>query len=321
MSANLPRPPTSFGVINHEEQYSIWPTDRPTPAGWTRMGKVGTDLECLAHIKALPRAARPASRPSLLFDLTESELLTALARYSPDAPMKRVREFLRPPFKVERFPNLAAEVGPAAVPKVLADLWAQVRLGVSPAALARHFEAEMNRYADLWDQEQEAAGFDLAALGVPRLLGGPIKCGPASRVDDGAFRIKVNTTRVWGVVVSYGSVRVDHYKRNANGKYKDEKASRLEVEGTAFAGISGGPVQAYELKKVETNEKKCKATFTYFGLAEIPFVEGCGGVNRNGPLWTCACSGNNPGQNPDLGGEFPGGPGGGLDGGIVDGGF
>lgn len=38
-------------VINHEEQYSIWPADRDTPLGWTAVGKVGTKAECLAYIK------------------------------------------------------------------------------------------------------------------------------------------------------------------------------------------------------------------------------------------------------------------------------
>ncbi len=132
MSAKDQKQPTSFGVINHEEQYAIWPTGRPTLPGWTRTGKIGTDLECLEHIKTFPRPTKPAPQAALLFDLTESELVTALARYAPDAPIKRVREFLRPPFGVERFPNLAGEVGPRAVQKVLADLWAQVRLGVTP---------------------------------------------------------------------------------------------------------------------------------------------------------------------------------------------
>ncbi|MBC7911690.1 MAG: MbtH family protein [Pyrinomonadaceae bacterium] len=38
-------------VVNHEEQYSIWPADRETPLGWTDAGKSGTKEECLAFIK------------------------------------------------------------------------------------------------------------------------------------------------------------------------------------------------------------------------------------------------------------------------------
>ena len=38
-------------VLNHEEQYSIWPVDRENPLGWRDAGKSGPKEECLAHIK------------------------------------------------------------------------------------------------------------------------------------------------------------------------------------------------------------------------------------------------------------------------------
>ena len=38
-------------VVNHEEQYSIWPADRENPLGWTDVGKQGTREECDAYIK------------------------------------------------------------------------------------------------------------------------------------------------------------------------------------------------------------------------------------------------------------------------------
>jgi MbtH protein len=48
-------------VVNHEEQYSIWPTDRDTPAGWRDAGKSGSRTECLAHIKDVWTDMRPLS--------------------------------------------------------------------------------------------------------------------------------------------------------------------------------------------------------------------------------------------------------------------
>ena len=48
-------------VINHEEQYSIWPTYRPIPAGWTATGKRGNKAECLAHIDEVWTDMRPLS--------------------------------------------------------------------------------------------------------------------------------------------------------------------------------------------------------------------------------------------------------------------
>ena len=37
-------------VVNHEEQYSIWPAARQTPNGWREVDKVGTRAECLEYI-------------------------------------------------------------------------------------------------------------------------------------------------------------------------------------------------------------------------------------------------------------------------------
>jgi MbtH protein len=38
-------------VVNHEEQYSIWPADHENPLGWREVGKSGLKAECLAYIK------------------------------------------------------------------------------------------------------------------------------------------------------------------------------------------------------------------------------------------------------------------------------
>ena len=48
-------------VLNHEEQYSIWPADRENPAGWKDDGKKGTKAECLAYIKEVWTDMRPMS--------------------------------------------------------------------------------------------------------------------------------------------------------------------------------------------------------------------------------------------------------------------
>lgn len=48
-------------VINHEEQYSIWPADRELPLGWNAVGKTGTKAECLAYIEEVWTDMRPLS--------------------------------------------------------------------------------------------------------------------------------------------------------------------------------------------------------------------------------------------------------------------
>ena len=48
-------------VVNHEQQYSIWPSDRSNAVGWTDVGKSGTKAECLAYIKEVWTDMRPLS--------------------------------------------------------------------------------------------------------------------------------------------------------------------------------------------------------------------------------------------------------------------
>jgi MbtH protein len=48
-------------VINHEEQYSIWPSDRENPLGWNDVGKQGTKQECLDYIEEVWTDMRPLS--------------------------------------------------------------------------------------------------------------------------------------------------------------------------------------------------------------------------------------------------------------------
>ncbi len=46
-------------VVNHQEQYSIWPIDRELPLGWKLAGKTGTKKECLDYIGAVWTDMRP----------------------------------------------------------------------------------------------------------------------------------------------------------------------------------------------------------------------------------------------------------------------
>ncbi len=48
-------------VVNHEEQYSIWPADRENALGWNDVGKSGPKEECLSYIKEVWTDMRPLS--------------------------------------------------------------------------------------------------------------------------------------------------------------------------------------------------------------------------------------------------------------------
>jgi len=48
-------------VLNHEEQYSIWPVDRENAPGWRDEGTSGSKQECLDHIDKVWTDMRPLS--------------------------------------------------------------------------------------------------------------------------------------------------------------------------------------------------------------------------------------------------------------------
>jgi MbtH protein len=48
-------------VVNDEQQYSIWRSDRELPAGWHAEGRTGSRDECLDHIETVWTDLRPHS--------------------------------------------------------------------------------------------------------------------------------------------------------------------------------------------------------------------------------------------------------------------
>jgi MbtH protein len=48
-------------VINDEEQYSIWPSQKALPCGWHAVGKQGRKADCLKYIDEVWTDMRPAS--------------------------------------------------------------------------------------------------------------------------------------------------------------------------------------------------------------------------------------------------------------------
>lgn len=61
MEQDEPRGEAYTVVVNHEEQYSIWPAAKALPAGWREAGKTGEKQECLEWIKTVWTDMRPLS--------------------------------------------------------------------------------------------------------------------------------------------------------------------------------------------------------------------------------------------------------------------
>ncbi|MEM7477631.1 MAG: MbtH family NRPS accessory protein [Planctomycetota bacterium] len=62
MASNDPKKGGNYRVVlNHEEQYSIWPVHREIPSGWRDEGTTGTKRQCLEHIEEVWTDIRPLS--------------------------------------------------------------------------------------------------------------------------------------------------------------------------------------------------------------------------------------------------------------------
>lgn len=48
-------------VVNHEEQYSIWPSYKSNPLGWADTGKQGNKAACLEWVEGVWVDMRPLS--------------------------------------------------------------------------------------------------------------------------------------------------------------------------------------------------------------------------------------------------------------------
>jgi len=57
-------------LINDEEQYSLWPSDSPVPAGWREAGKSGTRQGCVAYVDSVWTDMRPLSLRKTMSEAT-----------------------------------------------------------------------------------------------------------------------------------------------------------------------------------------------------------------------------------------------------------
>ena len=108
-------------VVNHEEQYSIWPIDRENPLGWKDRGPSGPKAECLAYINDVWTDMRPLSLRKHMEEVARQQA------ENPSSPPPRSMESLKPDDLVMRLatgdhpveaglrPEKTAEVFKAAI--------------------------------------------------------------------------------------------------------------------------------------------------------------------------------------------------------------
>lgn len=61
-------------VVNHEEQYSIWPDYKEIPLGWKDVSVIGPKAQCLAFIKEVWTDMRPLSLRKKMEEMAKNPL-------------------------------------------------------------------------------------------------------------------------------------------------------------------------------------------------------------------------------------------------------
>jgi MbtH protein len=106
-------------VVNHEEQYSIWPVERANALGWRDAGKSGTKAERLSSIKEVWTDMRPLSlRRKMEEAAARGDSRGSVRR---EMPAAHVRRGLSPRSTTCRVPLLRAPTQNPARPADPAD--------------------------------------------------------------------------------------------------------------------------------------------------------------------------------------------------------
>jgi uncharacterized protein YbdZ (MbtH family) len=107
-------------VVNHEEQYSIWPEYKEIPKGWKNAGKTGPKAECLGYIKEVWTDMRPLSL------------------------RKKMEEFAKNPPPLPAVSSSNAQRGPSLVDKLCLGKH-EVEVGLRPEKTLKLFKEAVDR--------------------------------------------------------------------------------------------------------------------------------------------------------------------------------
>jgi uncharacterized protein YbdZ (MbtH family) len=149
-------------VVNHEEQYSILPSERENPPGWRDAGPSGSKEECLAWIQENWTDMRPLSLRKAMEEVT-AELKDSA---EPAAASQTTRESLVERLSRGRHP-VEAGVGPdgssASLKENIAGGYVQVRFTNTEGGT--ELGVTLNSSTDVSDADFEAG------LGTVHLVG------------------------------------------------------------------------------------------------------------------------------------------------------
>ena len=240
--------------------------------------------------------AAGAAQASYLFGLSEREIDDVMSRYYPGGYDRAAAlEQMSAPFNCKNSGDLCTEVGERNALRILEKAWNSARKGYPIEMIDRAAEHDLEYYATLWFDSRYPQGVpekDPYFVGYASTNG----CTGTGFTDSGDFRVVHTSSRHTLVLLAWGRVKVEHFKRNILGNFDLRKADRLRVEGTIFFD-EGSPLGPFSVDVADDKEdvKRVAASQPHGGITivRVPFVEGCGGVPGTA-LQACSCLGIQP---------------------------
>lgn len=211
-----------------------------------------------------------------------------------------VRQQMAAPFNCRNFGDLCREVGEDSAVQLLRGVWEEAKRQTPADMIARGVEQQLADLELRWFDRLYPNGVDArdSYWGVLAAAGGTTPCVEtvSAESNDGEFRIVHKSRRHVILMLAWGRIQLEHFRRNIAGKYKRAKADRLQTAGTVIiAKLLQDPVglPISETKDDVKQVEVAKSTYAdSYGV--IPFVEGCGSADGSGIGTVCSCSGQIP---------------------------
>jgi hypothetical protein len=142
------------------------------------------------------------------------------------------------PFDCGNFGDLCRQVGEGYAYRMVEIVWQKAKRQTPLDMIARATEQQYDDLSLRWFERLYPEGIDDRDpyWGVFAAPGGQTIADTVSATSsDGQIRVIHKSRRHVILAVAWGRIQLEHYKKNASGKFKLSKADRLEVSGDVLA--------------------------------------------------------------------------------------
>ncbi|HEY0371682.1 MAG TPA: hypothetical protein VGD79_06750 [Thermoanaerobaculia bacterium] len=233
---------------------------------------------------------------SYLFGLSAEEIDSVMSQYYPRGyDRELVMRQMSEPFDCGNFGDLCGTVGEDYAYRMVENGWARARKGYPIEMIDRAAQQQLEDLGRRWFARVYPDGVPEkdAYWGVTATAAAATpECDDSVSASSGDFKIVHTSKRFTIGVFAFGRIKVEHFKKNFWGNFKEERAD-LETDGRVFVKFIGFDPVPFNIGDSKDDTKSVAATHGDGGITivAIRFVEGCGGVQDNFVLQACSCKG------------------------------